>query len=316
MGHSMRLCSESVAGSSLAHAMGLCRSSRRLVDRFAECMDLSMDRSRLDSYFRGSRPAKPAGALSAPPDLQLTPEDADDAAEGSDDIGDDVGYADDGLQRSVAATSGREEADRPPARDITVHRQQSCCGSMDEDGSDADDEDADLAAGDFDSKPADAAALPTAAVVSAAPRRHVSGSDSPSAGPSSRASDRTAQAAVAVAAAPDTAMAEVKREADASSILADIDLREQAALMALFEDRRRSSQTKRLLAASTNSALSGLTTPAPVKQDTGACGTCQEQSRRLGRSISAPAAAVEVESDSAAKRQRTLRNYFQLPQQR
>ena len=81
--------------------------------------------------------------------------------------------------------------------------------------------------------------------------------------------------------------------------------------MALFEDRRRSSHTKRLLAAATNSVASAGVAP-PLSQEKIGCGTCQEQRHRLGRSISAPAAAAEVDSDSAAKRQRTLRKYFQV----
>ena len=125
-----------------------CRSSRRLVDRFAQCMDLSTDRSRLDCYFRNSRLAKPAGALSAPPDLQLIPDCADDA-EGSD-LDDAGGDANARSQRSAAVPSARDVADETPVLDKMAHRQQSGCGSTDEVVSDADDGDANLAAADTD----------------------------------------------------------------------------------------------------------------------------------------------------------------------
>ena len=307
---------------SSAHGRRLCCSSRRLVDRFAECMDLSTDRSRLDSYFRGSRPAKPAGALSAPPDLQLTPDDADssdgvDAANGGDGV----------LEPSAHDRGPLERADgisAPPG--CTACRQQSCCGSMDEDESASDGENADLAGDDSGSKvPSAAAALAgpsgKSSLRGACGGQPMSTSSSvwPSAGPSSKYSTRTrgAQAAELAAEAhevPGQLSAGAKREADGD--LADIDLREQAGLMALFEDRRRSSQSKRLLAAATNStvaaALATAATP-PLAQDRGDTAVLQPLRRQLSRSISAPAAAEKLESaECAAKRQRTLRKYFQV----
>ncbi len=280
-------------------------------------MDLSTDRSRLDCYFRGSRPAKPAGALSAPPDLQLTPDDDADDAEGSE--VDDVGGDEDARPTHSAAGARAAEADGTPAPSDTAHRQQSGCGSMDEDGSDTDGEDAALAAADGDCKPGKAASRgaaeagsmdhPEQPAACARRSRSLSSSGCRTAA-SSQSPACTAGVPAAEPAAPSRQPpAEFKREADAEPLLADIDLREQAALMALFEDRRRSSHTKRLLAAATSSAA---VVAAPVSRARAGCGTCQEQRHRLDRSVSAPAAAAELDSDSAAKRQRTLRNYFQV----
>ncbi len=305
-----------------------CRSSRRLVDRFAQCMDLSTDRSRLDCYFRGSRPAKPAGARSAPPDLQLTPDDDADDADGSE--VDDIGDGADTRPTESAAGDCAEEADGTPPTSNTAQRQQSCCGSKDEGDSDTDGKDAVLAAADGDSKPGDAASWgateaesreqheqPVACAepprsLSSSGRRRAASSPSPAHTAGVQAADPAASAAAdAHAARSQQPPAEAEREADGDALFADIDLREQAALMALFEDRRRSSHTKRLLAAATKSVAPSSVAAALV-QDKAGCGTWQDHRHRLGRSISAPAAApTEVDSDSAAKRQRTLRNYFQ-----
>ena len=291
-------------------------------------MDLSTDRSRLDCYFRGSRPAKPAGALSAPPDLQLTPDDDADDAEGSE--VDDVGGDAEARPTQSAAGARAAQVDGKPAPFDKAHRQQSGCGSMDEDGSDTDEEDAEMAAADGSCKPSKAASHGAAAAgsrghhaqpaacakpsrsLSSSGRRTAASSQSPADTAGVRAADPAAPAAADACAAPSRQPpAEEKREADADALFADIDLREQAALMALFEDRRRSSHTKRLLAAATTSVAPSAVAAA-LAQDKAGCGTCQEQRHRLDRSVSAPAAAAEVDSDSAAKRQRTLRNYFQV----
>ena len=297
-------------------------------------MDLSTDRSRLDCYFRGSRPAKPAGALSAPPDFQLTPDEDADNAEGSEDLdaaGDDTNQP---MPSSVTGAGALDVPEETAAPGSTARRQQSGCGSMDEDGSDIDGADADMAAADGDRKVSGAAA-PCGAAQAGSRQQH-----EPQAGhaqASRPARSRRCQAAAPSgdpacaeeapaangrppAAAADVhpasrqqPTAEVKREADAALFadIADVDLREQAALMALFEDRRRSSHTKRLLAAATNS-VAAAAVAAPLPQDKVACASCQEQCRHLGRSVSAPASAGEVNPESAAKRQRTLRKYFQV----
>jgi hypothetical protein len=100
--------------------------------------------------------------------------------------------------------------------------------------------------------------------------------------------------------------AEVKREAEEGPLLSDVDLREQAVLMALFEDRRRSSRDAAVAAALAKADRTPL-------QDGAAAAVGQADRRQLGRSVSAPAAA-DADAESAAKRQRTLRGFFQVLQ--
>ena len=291
------------------------RSLRRLVDRFAECMDLSTDRSRMDCYFRGSRLRKPEGALSAPADLQLT---ADADAEPSDD------------------DNNADEAEATPAPAGTAKRERSCGADMDDSESDSDDvEPGGAVAGaegartppctDFVSGAAAPSNQPCLTLVVRAERSSsLSSGDCPVNEPqrsqliskaASGAEDSAASAATkaAMRSAGEALSAEVKREAadvkhepEESPYPCDVDLREQAVLMALFEDRQRSSRDAAVAAAFAKAGR----TPSQVSA---AETLSQTDRRRLGRSVSAPVAA-EADAESAAKRQRTLRGFFQVLQ--
>ena len=288
-----------------------------------------MDRSRMDCYFGGGRLAKPAAkALSAPAGLQLP-------ASGSATLSDD---------------DATVNADGTQAPASTAYREQSCNALADDSqGDPVDDEPAgESTRMDRACTPPGLGCTPGAAAPSEQPRLQpamravrsssLSSGDCPliepqrsqsqAAGdpigvPPDSAASTASKAAGLVSAevkreadegpllgdveSPEPAgkwSAGVKREADDGPLLGDVDLREQAVLMALFEDRRRSSRDAAVAAAL---AKAGRT---PSQQD-GAAG--QSDRRQLGRSVSAPAAA-DVDAESAAKRQRTLRGFFQVLQ--